>query len=47
MDRHRGIEPFKDPTFFAQVRVDPGAATIIWPNGLDMAPEPPMTRLLG
>ncbi len=29
-----------DPAYFAQVRVDPEAGTIAWPNGLDMAPEP-------
>jgi hypothetical protein len=34
------FEPLRDPAYFAQVRVDPEAATIVWPNGLDMAPEP-------
>jgi hypothetical protein len=34
------LEPLRDPRFFAQVRVDPEAATITWPNGIDMAPEP-------
>jgi hypothetical protein len=34
------LEPLSDPAFFAQVRVDPEAATIVWPNGIDMAPEP-------
>ena len=34
------FEPLRDPSYFAQVRVDPDAATIVWPNGLDMAPEP-------
>jgi hypothetical protein len=40
--RHWGgvLEPLRDPAFFAQVRVDPEAATIVWPNGIDMAPEP-------
>lgn len=33
------FEPLSDPSFFAQVRVDPEAATITWPNGLDWAPE--------
>lgn len=33
------FEPLRDPAYFAQVRVDPEAATIVWPNGLDMAPE--------
>ncbi len=37
----RGVfEPFRDPTVFAQVEVDPQFSTIVWPNGLDMAPEP-------
>ncbi len=34
------FEPLRDRSYFAQVRVDPEAATIVWPNGLDMAPEP-------
>ena len=34
------LEPLRDPRYFAQVRVDPEAATITWPNGIDMAPEP-------
>jgi len=34
------FEPLRDPSYFAQVRVDPEAGTIVWPNGLDMAPEP-------
>ena len=37
----RGVfEPLADPAFFAQVRVDPEAGTIVWPNDVDMAPEP-------
>lgn len=36
----RGVsEPLADPAFFAQVRVDPEARTVAWPNGYDMAPE--------
>ena len=34
------FEPLRDPAYFAQVRVDPDASTIVWPNGIDMAPEP-------
>jgi len=34
------FEPLRDPTYFAQVQVDPQAGTISWPDGLDMAPEP-------
>lgn len=37
----RGVfEPLADPAYFAQVRVDPEAGTVVWPNGADMAPEP-------
>ena len=37
----RGVlEPLRDPSYFAQVRVDPGSGTIAWPNGIDLAPEP-------
>lgn len=37
----RGVlEPLRDPVYFAQVRVDPEAGTITWPNGVDLAPEP-------
>jgi hypothetical protein len=36
----RGVfEPFKDPTVFAEAHVDPQFGTVVWPNGLDMAPE--------
>jgi len=33
------IKPLDDPTYFAQVRIDPEAGTVVWPNGLDLAPE--------
>ncbi len=32
------FEPFSDPEFFAQVRVDDGLGTIVWPNGADLDP---------
>jgi hypothetical protein len=32
-------EPLRDPTYFKQVRVDEEAGTVVWPNGLDPAPE--------
>lgn len=36
----RGIfEPLRDPRYFAQVKVDHEAATVVWPNGADIAPE--------
>lgn len=28
-----------DPAYFARVRVDVEARTVVWPNGLDLAPE--------
>jgi hypothetical protein len=34
------LEPLNDSAYFAHVRVDPEAGTIVWPNGLDLAPEP-------
>jgi hypothetical protein len=33
------VLPLDDPDFFAQVRVDAEAGTVVWPNGLDLAPE--------
>lgn len=32
-------EPLRDLAYFRQVRVDPESRTIVWPNGLDPAPE--------
>lgn len=32
------FEPLNDPAFFSQVRVDPEAGTIVWPNGADLDP---------
>ncbi len=34
------FEPLADPACFALVYVDPEIRTLVWPNGLDMAPEP-------
>lgn len=33
------LAPLEDPDYFAQVRVDDEARTVVWPNGLDLAPE--------
>ncbi|MBL8746059.1 MAG: DUF2442 domain-containing protein [Phycisphaerae bacterium] len=33
------FEPLQDPTFFAQVRVEPELGTIVWPNGADFCPD--------
>ncbi|HEY2535418.1 MAG TPA: DUF2442 domain-containing protein [Solirubrobacteraceae bacterium] len=32
-------EPLRDLDYFRRVRVDDAARTIVWPNGLDPAPE--------
>jgi hypothetical protein len=37
----RGVfSPLRDTREFAKVKVDPEVGTIVWPTGLDMAPEP-------
>jgi hypothetical protein len=33
------FEPLRDPAYFAQLRTDAEAGTIIWPNNADIAPE--------
>jgi len=36
----RGVfAALQDPAFFAQVRVDTDAGTIVWPNGADLDPD--------
>jgi hypothetical protein len=34
------LAPLNDPAYFSQVAVDPEAGTIVWPSGIDLAPEP-------
>lgn len=34
------LAPLADSDYFAQVSVDAAAGTIVWPDGIDMAPEP-------
>jgi Protein of unknown function (DUF2442) len=34
------LEPLNDPEFLGQVTVDAEAGTVVWPNGIDLAPEP-------
>lgn len=31
--------PLKEPSYFAQVSLDPVCGTVVWPNGADYAPE--------
>jgi len=33
------VSALDDPEYFAQVRIDRDAGTVVWPNGLDLAPE--------
>lgn len=35
----------RDPSYFQQVSVDPELRTVVWPNGLDPAPELLYSRL--
>jgi hypothetical protein len=37
----RGVlgEPLRDPDYFNLARLDTEAGTVVWPNGLDPAPE--------
>ena len=32
------LGPLRDPTLFRQVRIDPEAHTLVWPNGADFDP---------
>jgi hypothetical protein len=37
---YRGVfAPLLDSTYFDQVRVDPDAGTVVWPNGADVCPD--------
>ena len=40
LDEQAGVfAPLRDPAVFAQVRVDPDAGTICWPNDVDLDPD--------
>jgi Protein of unknown function (DUF2442) len=34
------LAPLNDSGYFAEVTVDQEAGTIVWPDGIDLAPEP-------
>jgi hypothetical protein len=36
---HGVFAALKDPAFFAEVRVDREAGTVVWPNGADLDPD--------
>ncbi|MGA2014603.1 MAG: DUF2442 domain-containing protein [Solirubrobacteraceae bacterium] len=33
------FEPLRDPAYFARLRADSEAGTVVWPNDADIAPE--------
>lgn len=36
----RGVfDPLRDPSYFSRVKVDAEMGTVVWPNGVDLAPE--------
>ncbi len=41
------LAPLRDERYFAQVRVDPEARTLAWPNGVDLDPDVLYSRLTG
>ena len=41
------FEPLRDPSYFAQVRVDEDAGTVVWPNGADLDPLVLHSRVTG
>jgi Protein of unknown function (DUF2442) len=34
------LELLNDPDYFARVSIDSVAGTVVWPDGIDLAPEP-------
>jgi hypothetical protein len=45
--RGGALAPLEEASFFRQVRVDPEAGTIVWPNGVDMCPDVLYSRATG
>jgi Protein of unknown function (DUF2442) len=44
----RGVfESLRDPTYFAQVHVDPDLGSAVWPNGADLDPDVLYARITG
>jgi hypothetical protein len=41
------FEPLRDPAYFAEVRVDNGLGTVVWPNGADLDPDVLYGRVTG
>lgn len=41
------FDPLREPDYFCQLRADPEAGTIVWPNGADVAPETLYARARG
>jgi len=41
------FSPLEDMSFFGQVKVDPEAGTIVWPNGVDFCPDVLYSRVTG
>jgi hypothetical protein len=33
------FEPLRNPSTFGAVEIDPVSRTVVWPNGVDLAPE--------
>jgi hypothetical protein len=45
--RGGALAPLEEAGFFRQVRLDPEAGTLVWPNGVDMCPDVLYSRATG
>ena len=34
------LKPLNNSAYFTQAAIDPEAGTVVWPGGIDLAPEP-------